>query len=68
LNLSHWGTAEIQPIDMFDVGGQTQFQTYGASGGLNANELFYYWTGLQIWTDNPRANGFIDGLYVPVGY
>ena len=68
LNLSHWGTAEIQPIDMFDVGGQTQFQTYGTSGGLNANELFYYWTGLQVWTDNPRANGFIDGLLVPTGY
>jgi len=68
LNLSHWGTAEIQPIDMFDVGGQTQFQTYGSSGGLNANELFYYWTGLQVWTDNPRANGFIDGLYIPTGY
>ena len=68
LNLSHWGSAEIQPIDMFDVGGQTQFQTYGASGGLNANELFYYWTGLQIWVDNPRANGFIDGIAIPIGY
>ena len=68
LNLEHWGTAEIQPIDMFDVGGQTQFQTYGSSGGLNANELFYYWTGLQVWTDNPRANGFVDGISIPSGY
>ena len=68
LNLDHWGSAESQPIDMFNIDGQTQFQTYAGSGGLNANQIFYYWCGLQIYNDNPKANGFVDTLYVPTGY
>jgi len=68
IDLSHWGIAEIQPVDLYDIDGQTQFQTYGASGGLNAAQLFYYWCGLQVYTDNMRANGYIDTLYVPATY
>jgi hypothetical protein len=68
LNLSTWGFAEIQPIDMFSIAGQTQFQTYGASGGVNAAQIFYYWVGLQLYTNNLRANGYIDSIYIPTGY
>jgi len=69
IDLSHWGMAELQPVDLFSLtDGQTQFQTYGASGGLNAAQLFYYWCGLQVWTDNMRANGYIDTLNIPATY
>jgi hypothetical protein len=34
LCLKHWFRVENQPIDYYEVGGQTLFPTYGASGGL----------------------------------
>lgn len=65
LCLDHWGRAEAQPIDYFEVGGQTVFPLYNTDGGLLASSIFYLWTGLQIFNDNPRAGCFADNIAVP---
>ncbi len=68
LDLSHWGRAEMLPIDYINWGGMTNWPVYGASGGLNAAELFYIGTGFQVWVDSPRSGAFIDQLARPSGY
>ncbi len=68
LDMSHWGRAVMKDIDYFEVGGQTIFPPYGASGGLAAAMLYYYDTGFQIWNDSPRSGSFIDALARPSGY
>ncbi len=68
LDLSHWGRAVMQDIDFYDVGGQTVFPIYGASGGLAAAYIFYFVTGLQVWNESPRSGAFIDTLAIPSGY
>jgi hypothetical protein len=68
LDLSHWGRAVMKDIDYFEVGGQTIFPPYGASGGLAAAMLFYFDTGFQVWNDSPRSGSFIDSLARPTGY
>ncbi len=68
LDLSHWGRAVMQDIDFYDVGGQTVFPIYGASGGLSAAYIFYFVTGFQVWTDSPRSGAYIDSLAIPTGY
>ncbi len=67
LDLSHWGRAVMQDIDFYDVGGQTVFPIYGASGGLSAAYIFYFVTGFQVWTDSPRSGAYIDSLAIPAG-
>jgi hypothetical protein len=64
----HWFRCENQPIDYYEVGGQTLFPTYGASGGLNTSTLFYLWTGVQIGNENVRAGVYGDGFAIPTGY
>jgi hypothetical protein len=66
--LKRWGRAIMKEIDYYEVGGQTVFPVYGASGGLASSYLFYFTTGLQIWMDGPRYGAFVDGLAVPQGY
>ncbi len=67
--LDHWGRAEIQGIDYYQLpNGQTIFPVYGASGGLASAYLFYFVTGFQIWNDNPRKGSYIDALLQPSGY
>jgi len=68
LDLSHWGRAVIQDIDFYDVGGQTVFPIYGASGGLASAYIFYFVTGFQVWNESPRSGAFIDNLAIPAGY
>ncbi|MGC1684558.1 MAG: hypothetical protein WA734_02955 [Candidatus Acidiferrales bacterium] len=68
LDLSHWGRAVMQDIDFYDVGGQTVFPIYGASGGLAAAYIFYFVTGFQVWNDSPRSGAYIDSLAIPSGY
>jgi len=36
-----WGRAVMKDIDYFEVGGQTVFPIYGASGGIAASFIFY---------------------------
>ncbi len=68
LCLKHWFRCENQPIDFYDVGGQTLFPTYGASGGISASTLFYLWTGVQVGNDNVRAGTYASNVAVPTGY
>jgi hypothetical protein len=68
LDLSHWGRAVMKDIDFFEVGGQTVFPIYGASGGISASFIFYFDTGFQVWNDSPRSGSFIDSLARPNGY
>lgn len=59
---------ENQPIDYYEVGGQTIFPAYGASGGLSASSFFYLWTGVQVGNENVRANPYMDTIAIPTGY
>src|ERR1700689_3189863 len=68
LDLSHWGRAVMKDIDFFEIGGQTVFPIYGASGGLSASYIFYFYTGFQVWNDSPRSGAYIDSLARPSGY
>jgi hypothetical protein len=68
LDLSHWGRAVMKDIDFFEIGGQTVFPIYGASGGLSASYIFYFDTGFQVWNDSPRSGAYIDSLARPSGY
>jgi len=68
LDLSHWGRAVMKDIDFFEIGGQTVFPIYGASGGISAAFIFYFDTGFQVWNDSPRSGAFIDALARPSGY
>ena len=68
MDLSHWGRAEMQAIDFAQWGGQTNWPTYGASGGLNSAEITYIITGFQLWNDSPRSSAYIYNLSVPAGY
>lgn len=68
LAFKHWFRCENQPIDYYEVGGQTLFPTYGASGGLNTSTLFYLWTGVQLGNENVRAGVYGDGFAIPSGY
>src|SRR5580692_11245148 len=68
LDLSHWGRAVMKDIDFFEIGGQTVFPIYGASGGISASFIFYFDTGFQVWNDSPRSGSFIDSLARPNGY
>src|SRR5580700_2855516 len=68
LDLSHWGRAVMKDIDFFEIGGQTVFPIYGASGGLSAAFIFYFDTGFQVWNDSPRSGAYIDTLARPNGY
>ncbi len=68
LDLSHWGRAVMKDIDYYEVGGQTVFPIYGASGGLASAYIFYFDTGFQVFSDSPRSGSFIDALSRPSGY
>lgn len=68
LCLKHWFRVENQPIDYYEVGGQTLFPTYGNSGGLSASTLFYLWTGVNLGNDNVRAGVYASSVAVPSGY
>jgi len=68
LDLSHRGRAVMQDIDFYDIGGQTVFPIYGASGGISAAYIFYFVTGFQVWNDSPRSGAYINNLAIPTGY
>jgi len=68
LDLSHWGRAVMKDIDFFQVGDQTVFPIYGASGGVAASFIFYFDTAFQVWNDSPRSGCFVDALARPQGY
>lgn len=67
LCLNHWGRAETQKLAPYESGGQTVFPAYGSDGSVATSNLSYLWCGFNVYLDNPRAGGFIDGLPLPSG-
>lgn len=68
LSLSHWGRARIQPIDYYEVNGQTLFPLYGDDGGIATSVITYLWFGENIFTDNPRAGVYSTANAIPSGF
>lgn len=68
LPLEHWFRAEIQPLDFYEVNGQTLFPIYGNDGGLASAFITYLWTGWNMASENVRAGVFSTGNAIPTGY
>ena len=68
LNFKHWFRLETVPLDMHDVGGQTLFPIYGASGGLASSQIFYYEMMYQWGLGQPRREAYIPQITVPKFY
>ncbi len=68
LSLSSWGRAVSQEVDYFQIGNDTVFPIYAASGGLAAGFIWYLISSFQIFQDNPRRGSYISGLARPTGY
>lgn len=68
LPMNHLFRVENQPIDFYEVAGQTTFPAYGASGGLSASTLFYLWGGLNLGNDMVRAGTFGINIAGVSGY
>jgi hypothetical protein len=59
---------ENQPIDYYDVSGQTEFPAYNTDGAPMQSTLSYLWTGCQLGNENVRAGAYCDGIAIPTGY
>ena len=68
LPTEHWFRAEIQPLDFYEVNGQSLFPIYGNDGGLAASFITYLWWGWNICSDNVRAGVYSTGNGIPTGY
>jgi hypothetical protein len=68
LPLEHWFRAEIQPLDFYEVNGQTLFPIYGNDGGLAASFITYLWWGWNMASENLRAGVYSTGNAIPTGY
>jgi hypothetical protein len=44
---------------MYEVGGQTLFPTYGATGGLNSTMIFYMVVMFQLGLGQPRRDAYM---------
>jgi hypothetical protein len=67
LCLEHWFKIENQPIDYYDVAGQTEFPAYGNDGAPVQSTLSYLWTGVQVGNENVRAGAYLDQVAQPAG-
>lgn len=68
LSLKNWWRIETKATDMYEVGGQTIFPAYGASGGLQSSNLFYMVVMTQVGTGQPRLNPYVNNFAIPAGY
>lgn len=68
LSLSHWGRAQIQSLDYYEVNGQTLFPIYGNDGGISTSVILYLWVGFNIFVDNPRSGVYSTSNAIPAGY
>jgi hypothetical protein len=65
INPKHIFKVQTLPTKSFDVGGLTMFPAYASDGGVTTTMLYYFLTGENYATDNPRAAGYITGLAEP---
>lgn len=68
LALENWFRLESKPTDYYEVGGQTMFPAYGASGGLAASTMFYLVHGGQLGNGQPREGAYMNNLPTQSGY
>lgn len=68
LCLKHWMKTVTKPIGPLEYGGQTQFPTYGGSGGVNASTISYIVWGGNVATDNCAAGAILSSCAIPTGY
>lgn len=68
LNFKHWFRLETKAVGMHDVGGQTLFPVYGASGGLNTSMIFYLELMCQFGLGQPRREAFMPYITTPKFY
>jgi hypothetical protein len=64
----HWGRAQIQPIDYYDVNGQTIFPVYGDNAVPSTGFIVWWWTGFNVFNDSPVAGVYSTGNLIPTGY
>ena len=63
--LKHYFRIETRAVDYYEVGGQTIFPAYGASGGLASAMLFYLVTMVQVGLGQPRKAGYLNNVSIP---
>lgn len=68
LNLPEWSRIEGKPVDYYEVGGQTMFTAYGASGGTAASTMFYLVHGGNLFNEQPRESAYMNNLPTQAGY
>lgn len=68
LNFKHWFRLETKALGMHDVGGQTLFPVYGASGGLDSSLIFYLEIMCQFGLGQPRREAYMNNITIPRFY
>jgi hypothetical protein len=65
IDLDSWRRAEVQAPGFYNTNGQTLYTTYGSDGSVGTTTQAIVYSGYQLICQNPRAQGFIDGLTIP---
>jgi hypothetical protein len=68
LDLKSWFKIENQPMDFYEVSGQTEFAIIGNNGAPIQSTASWLWTGVQFGNENVRAGAYADGFTPPVGF
>lgn len=68
LSLKNWFRIETKATDYYEVGGQTIFPAYGASGGLASSMLFYLVIMCQVGNGQPRQGAYLSNVAIPTNY
>lgn len=69
LAMNLWGRSELNPAGFYkSKDGRRFFELRGASGGVKTSDVFYLTVSFNLYSKNPAAISYIDGLTVPSGY
>lgn len=68
-NMKLWGRAELNPAGFYkSKDGRKFFELRGPSGGVKTSDIFYLTVSFNVYSKNPAATSYIDGLTIPSGY
>lgn len=68
-NMALWARSELNPAGFYkSKDGRKFFELRGASGGVKTSDIFYLTVSFNMYSKNPAAVAYIDGLTVPSGY
>lgn len=68
-NMKLWGRSELNPAGFYkSKDGRRFFELRGPSGGVKTSDVFYLTVSFNMYSKNPAAIAYIDGLTVPSGY